>query len=291
MQRRLLRSVERDFAFIGGVRIDLDTIVEPSFVRASDRLSNEFARNAPFPHIVLDGLISPALLDVVRDEFDVMPRTEWQSYNTVDEVKRGSVRGARFGPGAELYFNTIHSRAFVQFLERVTGVPGLVQDPILKGGGMHEIPDGGRFAPHLDFNRHPVTGLYNRLVFITYLNRDWQRSYGGALELWDFESKTKMVEIDPLFGRTVIFAQSPQSLHGHPVPVHAPDRRPRRSVAAYYYTKDRPEGFSSEFRTTRFSIAPQPWLRGLTMRTIKYVTPPIAIDVARRIRSALRPRK
>lgn len=291
MQPRMLRSVERDFALIGGVRIDLDTAVDPSLVRAADRLSTEFARNAPFPHIVLDGLISPALLDVVHDEFAHLPWTEWQSYNTVEEVKRGSIRGARFGPAAEFYFNTIHSRSFVQFLEHVTRIPGLVQDPILKGGGMHEIPDGGRFAPHIDFNRHPVTGLYNRLVLITYLNRDWQRSYGGALELWDSESKTKMVEIDPLFGRTVIFAQSPQSLHGHPVPVHAPDRRPRRSVAAYYYTQARPEGFSSDFRTTRFAVAPPAGLRGLTLRTIKYVTPPIVFDMARKISSTLTSRK
>jgi Rps23 Pro-64 3,4-dihydroxylase Tpa1-like proline 4-hydroxylase len=126
----------------------------------------------------------------------------------------------------------------VQFVEQVTGIEGLLQDPQLKGGGMHEIPDGGHFAAHVDFNRHLVTGLHNRLVIITYLNKNWRRFYGGSLELWDYASNVKAIDIDPVFGRTVIFTQSSESLHGHSVPVQAPDRRPRQSVAAYFYTKE-----------------------------------------------------
>jgi Rps23 Pro-64 3,4-dihydroxylase Tpa1-like proline 4-hydroxylase len=39
---------------------------------------------------------------------------------------------------------------------------------------------------HVDFNQHSVTRLDNRLVFITYLNKNWRSSYGGALELWEY---------------------------------------------------------------------------------------------------------
>jgi hypothetical protein len=179
----------------------------------------------------------------------------------------------------------------MQFLEGVTGIEGLIQDPQLKGGGMHEIPDGGHFSAHIDFNRHPVTGLYNRLVMITYLNKDWHPSFGASLELWDYQTNVKTVDIPPIFGRTVIFIQSPHSLHGHSVPVHAPDGRTRRSVAAYFYTKEPADGVQSELRTTKFAIPPKPRLRDLALRSAKYVAPPVLIDVARATIAAIARRK
>ena len=42
---------------------------------------------------------------------------------------------------------------------------------------------GGKFALRTDFTQHTMTKLENRLIFITYLNKDWLPSYGGALEL------------------------------------------------------------------------------------------------------------
>jgi len=291
MQNPVLWSRERDCAIISGVRIEFDTIVEPSFLQAATNLHEEFERNKPFPHIVLDGLFSPALLELVHGEFAHLPRSDWRKYNSAGEVKRGSIIGARFGPATQLYFNVIHSREFMQFIENVTGIESLVQDPQLKGGGMHEIPDGGHFAAHIDFNRHPVTGLYNRLVMITYLNKNWQRSYGGSLELWDYAANVKTVDVDPIFGRTVIFTQSPQSLHGHSVPVHAPDGRTRRSVAAYFYTKDPADGLQTELRTTKFAVRPKARLRDLAVRYVKYVTPPVVIDIARHVAAAIARRK
>jgi Rps23 Pro-64 3,4-dihydroxylase Tpa1-like proline 4-hydroxylase len=74
-------------------------------------------------------------------------------------------------------------------------------------------------AMHVDFNQHEVTRLDNRLVFITYLNKDWLPAYGGALELWSAEEEKYKVEVLPVFGRSVLFAHSSRSLHCYPAPV------------------------------------------------------------------------
>ena len=58
-----------------------------------------------------------------------------------------------------------------------------------------------------------------------------------------------------MFGRSILFAHSATSLHGHPDPVASPDKRPRRSVAAYYYTNDRSELGSDAVAGTEF-LAP-----------------------------------
>jgi Rps23 Pro-64 3,4-dihydroxylase Tpa1-like proline 4-hydroxylase len=157
----------------------------------------------------------------------------------MNEKKLATRPFSRLGNASELYFNTIHSGRFIDFLQQITGIAGLITDPGLDGGGLHSIPTGGKFALHTDFNQHTVTKLENRLIFITYLNKDWLPSYGGALELWNIEEEKCEAEVFPLFGRSILFHESKRSLHGHPKPVEAPNGRPRRSACTAYYTNGR----------------------------------------------------
>ncbi len=235
---RTSRDTPRDRVVINDVALELDALLNDAFFAPNKvkACADAFKANAPFPHLVFEGLFAPQLLELMYDEFDAVKRSDWRRFNSKYELKRATQANARFGPATQLYFNTIHSNAFVDFLREITGVDGLLPDPTLHAGGLHEIPEGGRFAMHIDFNQHPVTRLDNRLVFITYLNKDWQPSYGGALELQSMEDESCKVAIDPVFGRSALFYQSAKSFHGHPDPVRAPKGRPRRSAAAYFYT-------------------------------------------------------
>jgi hypothetical protein len=250
-----------------------------SRARAAE-LRQKFSTAKPFPHVVVDNLFQPAFLEKVLEDFSV-GFGDWVHYNTADEVKRGTRPNAKLGAGSQRYFDVIHRGQFVQFLSAVTGFEGLLPDPSLFGGGLHEIPSGGRFSVHTDFNRHPVTELDNRLVFITYLNKDWQHAYGGRLELWDAQTKQCVSEVVPLFGRSILFAHSPESLHGHPNAVAAPGDRPRRSVAAYFYTNGGPGSEAGESHTTRFLSSPQFGRWGKLVVTANYVSP-MLMDGARK---------
>ena len=232
---------------------ELDDVFTPGMLsRASVAvLRRQFAEARPFAHVVIDGLFQPQFLDRVLDDYTAGFH-DWVHYDSTNEIKTGTRPNAKLGRGSQRYFDIIHRGQFVQFLSAVTGIEGLLPDPSLFGGGLHKIEHGGHFSPHIDFNKHPVTLLDNRLVFITYLNKDWQAAYGGALELWDIQTKTCVEEVVPVFGRSILFAHSPSSLHGHPNPVAAPDRRPRRSVAAYFYTSNTDAVEASDVRTTQF---------------------------------------
>lgn len=243
-----------------------------------ETLRTRFAEARPFPHIVFEGLFDSGSLEAINREFDGVDRAEWISYDNANEVKFGTRPNAQLGPAAQAYFDLIHRGQFISFLSAVTGIKGLIPDPMLRGGGLHEIPIGGKFAVHVDFNRHTDTLLDNRLVMITYLNKDWDDSYGGALELWAKEGCVEKVL--PTFGRTILFSQSAESLHGHPDPVACPPGRTRRSIAAYFYSNGRPDISSAERRTTRFLNPAKTRVPASQQvkAAAKYVMPPVLVD-------------
>ena len=227
-----------DFISIRGVRLPRAELVDRALFAPQQRelLRNELMAAAPFPHLVLENLFNPALLDLVEEEFDALPGANWADVKSRYESTRRSVLGPTLGPATQLYFDIIHSGWFIDWLSSLTDVPYLLPDPKLFGGGMHESRTGATFAVHRDFNRHRHLGLKNEMVFITYLNKGWDPDWGSGLELWDKKHDRCVTTVQPEFGRTILLPHGPISYHGHTKPLQAPDDRPRRSVAAYYYS-------------------------------------------------------
>lgn len=270
-----LGSTSIDF---GNARVDFAALLNQDYLQNVGEYSRRFKSAQPFSHVVFDGLFSAELLKAVWDEF------EQASFLNITDGEQNTFRthpGAQIGPAGQIYFSLIHSGAFLKFLTDVSGIAGLVPDPLLRGGGYHESRSGGRFDLHLDFSKHSITQLNNRLSFITYLNEDWHDEFGGALELWSISENRCVEKVMPMLGRSVLFQHSPISLHGHPDPMKLPPGRTRRSVAAYYYTNgtddvETNERYSTYFRMKRKLTPAQ------TIKTYgKYLLPPAIVDVGR----------
>jgi hypothetical protein len=196
----------------------------------------------PFPHTVLDGLFDPDLLTQILVEVDAMDRGQWHSSDKDQERKWATEDIQHFGPTTRAFINQLNGGLFLTFLERLTGIQGLIADPHLRGGGLHEIRREGALGVHADFNLYPRLNVWRRLNLLLYLNQDWDESWGGALELWDRTGTARVRSIAPLFNRVVIFDTSNCSYHGHPHPLQCPPDRSRKSIALYYYTAQKPEG-------------------------------------------------
>jgi 2OG-Fe(II) oxygenase superfamily len=266
---------------LGDEVIPYDHIVNPDLLARVDELHGKFVATQPFPHIVLDGFFSPTLLETVLNEFDSAHRDDWKKIESDRESIIRSRPDAELGPASRVYFDTLSSGRFIRFLSALTGIAGLLPDPLLRGGGLHETRSGGRFDVHLDFAKHSVTNLDNRLLLITYLNKDWLPAHGGALELWSASEKRCVVKVVPEFGRTVILRHSENSLHGHPDPIVAPDGRVRRSVAAYYYTNGDDDQAAVERYTTYFATAPVASRKAKLASALKLVLPPLIFGAGR----------
>ncbi len=197
--------------------------------------ADEYINAAPFAHGVYDDVFAPELLDKVIDEFEEGEKT-WKEFESKYEKKLQMNRDINLQPVTRAFIHNLNSEPFLNFLEKLTGIKGLIPDPYLSGGGLHKIPRGGKLGVHVDFNEHTTMNVYRRLNVLIYLNRDWKEEWGGNFELWDEKQLGCQKKVAPLFNRMAIFTTTATSFHGHPEPLDCPEDRCRMSLALYYYT-------------------------------------------------------
>lgn len=245
----------------------------------------------PFPHISFDNFISPEILEDVLKEFPTPEKQGSREYK--DETSTGKLASLEYNkiPSYIRYvLDQFNTAPFLQFLETLTGIKGLIPDPYFGGGGIHQTKSGGWLSMHVDFNRNNELKVYRRINVILYLNKDWEEKYGGSLELWDKEMKECKDKILPIFNRVAIFNTSDISYHGHPDPLTCPEDMTRKSLAWYYYTVDKGEMTSEETKGTRFKQRPgkDSSFAKLEMKEkvkdiIRNITPPILIKLAKKV--------
>ena len=166
------------------------------------------------------------MLDKVIQEFPNPGDVPWKEFKQASARKLASEGDELFGDFTRHLTSEFNSATFLQFLQRLTGLDALISDPYFFGGGLHQIEPGGFLKVHVDFSRHETLRVDRRLNVIVYLNRDWERAWGGALEFWDADMTHVVEHVLPVFNRCVIF--------GRPTPItvirtRSPARRAERA--------------------------------------------------------------
>ena len=205
-----------------------------------EEYSGVYAFAEPYPHIVLDNFLPLAMAEGLLKNFPSSACEEDTNFvgGYFEHNKRQILPGDLSSEGLN-YFYFFNSAPFLQFLEGITSIQGLIPDPYFSGGGFHEISNGGKLGVHADFRIHDRLHLNRRINVLVYLNKDWRDEFGGALEIWDRNMTAKFKSISPIFNRCVIFNTDDSSFHGHPDPLNTPDKVTRKSLALYYYTSSK----------------------------------------------------
>lgn len=235
-------SLDQDIPFEALIR--LGTSLLPTYTAAD-----------PFPHVVIDDFLPPEILEAVLGEFPGPGAIDWKRFEDGTGRKLATRDESQFGSTTLALMHHLNSSRFLTFLEKLTGVEGLIPDPYLEGGGLHQIERGGFLKIHADFNKHPKLKLDRRLNLLLYLNKGWQESYGGSLELWTPEMD-RCTKVLPIFNRCVVFSTTDFSFHGHPEPLTCPEGVARRSIALYYYSNGRPASELSAAHSTLYQRRP-----------------------------------
>jgi hypothetical protein len=215
-----------------------------------------YHNNNPFPHIVIDDFLPPETLNEVLVHFDTIKKDDWYKFDGHYELKLMSKNEYFIPQFIRHVLHELNSGYVLDWLSALTGVPRLVADTRLYGGGMHNIERGGKLGIHIDFNVENRTMLQRQLNLLLYLNKDWQDEWGGHLELWNADKTQCVQRIAPIFNRCVIFNTNGKPWHGHPHPLNTPDGVTRKSLALYYYNVGQEQGFNNSLNshTTLFDV-------------------------------------
>ncbi len=220
----------------------------------------------PFPFFVVDGFLEPCFaLEVARSlpSFETA-RQHGREFRAVNE--RGKVqvtRADRFPEPVRALRDLLASPELLLLLQRVTGIPALLADEELVGGGIHLMTRGSHLDVHVDFNCIESRAIYRRLNALLFLNEHWSDGWGGELELWDERVRHRHHAFAPRLNRLVLFETSGRSFHGVRT-VGTPAGVVRGSFAAYYYTRERPP-CREVSHDTLFRARPREWWKGAVL--------------------------
>ena len=246
--------------------------INSTVIDARTQLFEKFASAEPFPHIVIDDFLTERLARQLLAEF---PRFDpVQARAETGQIGRKAVveNMGEISPAFAELHAVIQSDDFLSLIGDITGIKNLLFDPEYYGGGTHENLTGQGLHYHVDFNYHPIRKWHRRLNLIIFLNHEWQREWGGNLQLirdaWQDRGEPD-VEIEPVFGRAVIFETSERSWHGFEAIGHGPGgaELSRKSIALYFYTVVRPPNEITAEHGTYYVGRPLPqWCSaGLTL--------------------------
>jgi len=200
-------------------------------------LAGVYRENQPFPHIHLAEFLEPETALSIAAEFPAADTNAWTQYKHHNENKSGLAKRELFPPRLGAVADELNSPDFVAWLSILTGIPGLIPDPSLEGGGLHQSTQAGFLNVHTDFSMHHYKKNWRRRVnVICYLNPGWNEEWGGAIEFWERSMQRCAAKYPPLLNHAVIFTTDERSLHGFPDPLTCPAGVSRKSLAFYYYT-------------------------------------------------------
>lgn len=234
----------------------LEQTINKEVLVSIPELAKRYADAQPFPHVIIDDFLAPTFAARLLDQFPAFERGN----NLGDDGKPGKKstfeRINALGGEYQFLDKEIQQREFLDTIGAITGISDLLYDPFYLGGGTHENRDGQSLHAHVDFNYHPSEGWHRRLNLIVYLNPEWDEAWGGNLELYQnpYKDSVPSVRIVPLFNRCVIFATTEKSWHAFDR-IHLPDDRKtlsRKSIALYFYSKDRPSEEIAGKHTTHY---------------------------------------
>ena len=220
-------------------------MIHPEVLGHADEIQQEFQRAKPFRHVAIDNFLEVDFCEALLRDFPVFDEKRATNEHGLVGRKATVELVADISAFYRMFYKYINSERFLDAMSKLTGIPDLIADKTLFGGGTHNNLSGQGLDVHIDFNIDERNMLHRRINLLIYLNKEWEEAWGGAIELHSDPHNPTVDEAAsflPIFNRAVIFETNEYSWHGFGRIALPPDKQhlSRKSFSIYLYTKDRP---------------------------------------------------
>jgi len=221
-------------------------VIARSVLANADAFRAGFQTAEPFKHVCIDDFLEPAAAERALADFPAFdPKLALNEYGMAGG-KAVNTRLAEISPFYGEFYRYLFTDEFLSAMSALTGIPDLIGDPSMYGGGTHENLHGQELDPHVDFNYVAGGAAHRRVNMLIYLNKVWDSSWGGDIEIHSNPRDPENNSITSYrvdFNRAVIFETNEYSWHGFQRIVLPPELRAtnsRKCLSIYLYTVDRP---------------------------------------------------
>ena len=226
-------------------RTPMKQLISPSVLDRTAGIRSEFLAAQPFRYACMESFLDPAWAETLLRDFPVFdPKKALDEFGKVGKkAVRTDMR--EISDSYREFYDYISSQPFLDAMSAMTGIPDLRFDKQMYGGGTHENLEGQALDAHVDFNYDQERQLHRRINLLIYLNKEWDVSWGGAIQLhsdprdWDHD---EIKTFNCTFNRCVVFETNEHSWHGFQR-IRLPEEKrglTRKCISIYLYTKERP---------------------------------------------------
>lgn len=220
-------------------------MIADNVLERAPAIRNDFLTAKPFRHACVEDFLEPRWAETLLAEFPVFDPNK--AVDEFGKIGRKAVRTdmREISDRYREFFDYISSQPFLDAVSAMTGIPDLLFDTQMYGGGTHENLEGQALDAHVDFNYDQDRKLHRRINLLIYLNKEWDVSWGGAIQLhsdprdW-VHDQVKTFNCN--FNRCLMFETNEHSWHGFEQ-IRLPAEKhglTRKCISIYLYTRERP---------------------------------------------------
>lgn len=226
--------------------------------------SMQFEYALPCKHVCIDNFFANHIAEKIIEDFPIYENSHKKNAFGDPLKKAVCEKISEISPFYASLSQYFQSEIFHEVIRKITGIEDLLWGgETMYGGGTHENIQYAQLDAHVDHNYNDITMEHRRINVLIYLNKNWSDAWGGVFELHSDPKNTAndvITRYSPSFNRAVIMETTEKSWHGFGR-INLPEENShisRKSIALYFYTKNRPQHEIHGGHSTVYVLNPVP---------------------------------
>ena len=242
-------------------RAIIASFIVKSLQEKKGNLKSQFSKSKKeIGFFYLDNLLPEKLATILYHNFPKPENTVLKK--TLKEYKYIAYQMDQYNAILEEVIYAFQDERVVTLIQEICELESILPDENLYAGGLSLMQKHHFLNPHLDNSHDKDRKLWRVLNLLYYVTPNWERSYGGSLELWPNGLEKDPIIITSKFNRLVVMATHQNSWHS----VNKINQDKVRCCISNYYFSESPFFKTDTFHVTLFRGRPKERLKNTILK-------------------------